>query len=185
MHELRVDLGEALRRRRDDAVDVPPPRQNLVPPRHGVPPVRRPQAPRLHHVLNQRAAVPRVLVLRPLRVGELHEDPRGLLELDHDVEQVQRGRVRVGAGVRQPPPPVQQELHRLLPALLRLRDAARVEGGVHADDVQLGRLLHLGRRGDWGSRSLSPTSRSSSTASAAASRCAPPTSRSQPRAPTD
>ena len=81
VQELRVDLRQALPRAGDDVVHVPAPRQNLVPPRHGVPLVGRPQAPRLHHVLDERAAVPRVLVLRPLRVGQLHQNARALLQL--------------------------------------------------------------------------------------------------------
>ena len=58
---------------------------------------------------------------------------------------MQAGHVRGGAQLGQPPPAVQQKLHRLFPALLRLGDPPAVQRGVDSNDVQLGRLLHLGR----------------------------------------
>mmetsp|Transcript_5725 Transcript_5725/g.18895 ORF Transcript_5725/g.18895 Transcript_5725/m.18895 type:complete len:282 (-) Transcript_5725:8366-9211(-) len=79
VQQLRVDLGEGFPGAGDDVVHIPAPSQNLVPPRHRVPPVRRAQAPSFHDVLYQGAALPGVLVVRPLRVGKLHQHSRGFL----------------------------------------------------------------------------------------------------------
>mmetsp|Transcript_5293 Transcript_5293/g.19056 ORF Transcript_5293/g.19056 Transcript_5293/m.19056 type:complete len:807 (+) Transcript_5293:4168-6588(+) len=146
MHELRVRLHEPLRGRGDDAVHVPAPRQHFVPLRQRVPAVRRAQSPRLHRVLDQRARVAGVRMLRPPRVGELDQDARGLLQLHDGVERVQDRDVRARARLRELPPPVEKQLDRLFAVLLRVVDPSAVERVVHAHDVDLRGFLNFGRR---------------------------------------
>ena len=172
VHELRVNLHQRLGGGGDDPVHVPAPRQHLVPPRHRVPSVGRAKPPRLHHVLDQRAAVARVGMLRSLRVGQLHKNSGRLLQLHQHVEAVQHGNVRGGANLGKLPPSIEEQFHSLFPALLRLGDATGVERGVDADDVRLRRLLHLGsRRAGGGANLARRTNRSGATANATAARC--------------